>query len=328
MKRRFIFFILFLFQFILIYKNLFGVNSVATLGSIQGQVSITDQATQSSRIVSESALVKPGQFIATAKNSIASIIFRDGSRIRLFPESKLIIENGIEFSGKNRRFAYHLFMEKGSFWGKFIKHLQKTSIKTPTINIEVEEAQFRLEHTKDVSNVSLSMGSLKLKNEAQEHVLSSGQIASNIPLSEKFSDQIKPLKHTLLLTANQKNISFPKNATKPIKIIFTLQLFDVVKQQDIHQSGKLYFTSNIDKFKFPKNLSLSKRGYAYTEVDLYPLNQKDYQQGQIHVTVILDAASFINIGDASLTFNLSKTFDKETFQIDTESGNIYRDILD
>ena len=89
-------------------------------------------------------LLFAGDKISTAENSKATIEYRDGSRVRLFQNSQLVLNLSDEQAASKRTFKFQLSLNKGSLRGRFLKGLQRTKIRTPTAQIGVKGTTVRI----------------------------------------------------------------------------------------------------------------------------------------------------------------------------------------
>ena len=111
--------------------------AIATLLQVEGAVEAVTAKSPKGRRGINGMLLFAGDKISTAENSKATIEYRDGSRVRLFQNSQLVLNLSEEQSTSKRTFKFQLSLKKGSLRGRFLKRLQRTRIRTPTAQIGV-----------------------------------------------------------------------------------------------------------------------------------------------------------------------------------------------
>ena len=113
-----------------IEKPTFALNAVASIKKITGDVQIK----RSTRVFPgrKGLILNDEDLVTTLSTGKVTLLFRDGSEIRLYENTKFIIEKSTEVKGEKRGFFHNITLQIGSFWGKFVKGHQVTTIKTPT----------------------------------------------------------------------------------------------------------------------------------------------------------------------------------------------------
>ena len=84
--------------------------------------------------------------IKTEKNGKATVLVKDGSKIRLFSESELII--GAKKKHNSRWMRYRLVLLSGSFWGHFVKDKKPIEIRGGTLRLQLSKASIRFSKKK------------------------------------------------------------------------------------------------------------------------------------------------------------------------------------
>ena len=79
-------------------------DAIATLINVEGTVKIKKDKSQKGEYAREGMLLSNGNRILTSKNSKTSILYRDGSTIRLFQNSKMVLNFSEEKLTKKRNF--------------------------------------------------------------------------------------------------------------------------------------------------------------------------------------------------------------------------------
>lgn len=299
--------------------NTFAAGTVASLGKVKGDVSI--KLNVNGRIISgnDGFLLKDGDLVITGKGTNVSVIFRDGSEVRIFENTKFLIEQAVEEKGSGRNFKYDFFMKVGSFWGKFIKGRQKTTIKTPTATIGIKGTSLKVKAEKDKSGLVLSEGKVSVKNEDSSAVIDAGKMIDTIMETGKIKTRDIPYK-IFISTADTK-LKFPKIGSSTHHL--SLQLINQKTKQNLKRPGNVLISSPIDKMIFPQQIKLNSRGYARVPVTLKPLEDKDYRtNGFIEIYALMDGAKYFDIGSGQITLTYDIPPKIKKYLIDSNTGDV------
>ena len=267
--------------------------------------------------------------VITGQKAKATIIFRDGSEIRLFQNSNFTIEKSEEIQGKGKGFLkrFRLFSNKiklstGSFWAKFTKGHQQTRISTPTATCGIKGTVVSFSHRNDKLNVSLSIGEIELENEDEKITLSSGKMIEGITKRGTFKEKIKALPYRLTIIPDNPKIKIPTVGNEN-QIFFTLQLIDIETMKNFEMSGDVYISMPLDKIVFPESIKLNKRGYSRLAAIVKPFQKADYGVGQVEVLAMIEGQRFMNVGagQTMLTYDIPKK-NPRTIQIDATTGEV------
>jgi hypothetical protein len=267
--------------------------------------------------------------VMTGQKAKATIIFRDGSEIRLFQNSNFTIEKSEEIQGKGKGFLkrFRLFSNKfklstGSFWAKFTKGRQQTRISTPTATCGIKGTVVAFSHRDDKLNVSLSIGEVELENEDEKITLSSGKMIQGITKRGTFKEKVKALPYRLTIIPDSPKIEIPTVGNEN-QIFFTLQLIDVKTMKNFERSGDVYISMPLDKIVFPERIRLNKRGYSRLAAIVKPFQKADYGLGQVEVLAMIEGQRFMNVGagQTMLTYDIPKKSPR-TIQIDATTGEV------
>jgi len=127
------------------FGTVFAISgATASIKDIQGNV---DVERKGNIITARKGLIlHDNDLVLTNSRSKVTIIFRDGSVIRLFSNTKFLIEKSVEVKKGTRKFINRFILRVGSFWGKFTKNIQNTVIKTPTATCGIKGTSVSLSH--------------------------------------------------------------------------------------------------------------------------------------------------------------------------------------
>ena len=313
--------------FFITVPSVHALSAVASIKSMLGDVKI--QRFQRFIPGRRGLVLNDEDVVITGQNAKATIIFRDGSEIRLFQNSNFTIEKSEEVQGKGKGFLkrFRLFSNKiklttGSFWAKFTKGRQQTRISTPTATCGIKGTVVSFSQRDDMLNVSLSVGEVELENEDEKITLSSGKMIEGITKRGSFKAKIKELPYRLTIVPDNPKMQIPTPGNQN-QIFFTLQLIDVKTQKNFERSGDVYISMQLDKIVFPERIRLNKRGYSRLFAIVKPFQEGDYGNGQIEVLAMIEGQRFMNVGagQAMLTYDIPKK-SKRTIQIDATTGEV------
>jgi hypothetical protein len=297
-----------------------AINAVASIKETNGEVKIERLRRN---IPGRKGLILDDQdVVITGANANVTILFRDGSEIRLFQNTRFIIEKSEEMEGPQRGFLNNFLLKTGSFWGKFTKNTQKTRIVTPTATCGIKGTSVSFAERNGKLDVSLSTGSIEIENEDEKVELQAGKMINGITPTGTFKEKIKDLPYLLEMEPDSSQITIPTTGNEH-KVDFTLQVVNVKTKQNESRSGSVFFSLQSDKIVFPEKVILNERGYARVTATIKPFQKADYGEGRIEIEAVTEGESAMDIGTGQvlLTFDIPKQFQK-TIRIDATSGQV------
>ncbi|MBU2514853.1 FecR family protein [bacterium] len=297
-----------------------AINAVASIKAIDGDVKIERLKRN---IPGRKGLVLNDQdVVITGYNAKTTILFRDGSEIRIFQNSRFIIEKTEELKGSERGFLNNFFLKTGSFWGKFTKNRQRTKIVTPTATCGIKGTSVSFSERNGQLDVSLSTGLIELENEDEKIALQAGKMVKGIKQTGIFNDKIEDIPFRLVIEPDNRHIVVPTVGNTG-KIDFTVQVTDVKSKQNVSRSGDIFFSLRSDKIIFPESVKLNDRGYARVSAAIKPFQKADYGDGRIEIEVLAEGEQAMDIGTGQtlLTFDVPQKH-KKIIRIDATSGEI------
>ena len=183
---------------------------IASLQRVEGTVSVvraTDKETVQGR---NGLLLRAGDTVQTAAEGLATIKFRDGSEIRLFPNTHFVVE-AKEREGSGRFFNVNLIMKAGSFWGNFVKQRQVANITTPTATIGIKGTTLRVVERDAQARVALTEGQITVSNEREQVELQPGQRLPSFNRADTLADKVEAIPFKLDLRSDQRKLEFRDN---------------------------------------------------------------------------------------------------------------------
>lgn len=290
---------------------------VATLERITGPVDVM-QSEKNQKVPGKNGLLlHAGDTVSTSETSQATIKFRDGSEIRIFPRTVFKVEMARESQGKNRNFKYNLNMKVGSFWGSFTKQRQAGTISTPTATIGIKGTTLRVLDRDNKAQIALSEGEIEVKNDKGTVDLSSGKRIASFGPRDDLSKKVGDIPYKLDAKSEVTALNFEKGQAEAF---VSIQVVNVKNGQQFARSGPLYFRSNYDKVVFPADVALNERGFARVALKFNPPEAGDSElQGNIYVWAVMDREADDDVGEGRVLFTFPIQSDK-TIQINADSG--------
>ncbi len=308
--------ILFVLTFVLLVPTTgFSLNAVA---SVQKKVGIVQVQRQNHVIPARKGLIlKDKDLITTLQNGKVTIVFRDGSQIRLYENTKFVIQKTVERKGKKRGFLNTWKLKVGTFWGKFAKGRQKTTIRTPTATCGIKGTDLVFSEGNGNLDVTLSSGSIELRNDDEIITLSPGKMIKGITKTGSFKNKIQDIPYLVQIKPEGKLI-IPADGTRMMN--FSVQLIKTAKKANFERSGMVFVNSNIDKVNFPP-VQLNSRGYASISATVHSFVQKDYDKERLEVYAIMGGKNMMDIGSGFVSIPLKiPTKRLKTIKIDAGTG--------
>jgi FecR-like protein len=311
--------VLFIF-FILAADSGHAIDAVASIKRLKGQVEIKRDRTT---IAARSGLIlNDKDVVITYNKSKVTIIFRDGSEIRLFPNTQFIIEKSEEAKTGARKFLHNFKLKLGSFWGKFTRNRQNTVIKTPTATAGIKGTTVAFSERNGKMSVSLSSGSVSIQNQFESVLLKPGQMAKGITSSEPIHEKIGSLPYKITIRPDQNQFP-PLMRGQEKELFFTLQLVDTRSGENVSREGEVYISISTDKIYFPENIRLNKRGYARIKAVIKAFDFGKDKENIIEVFALMDGEGFLDTGSSSTLLSFKPEVEQQhKLKIDAKSGEI------
>ncbi|PCI30296.1 MAG: hypothetical protein COB67_02135 [SAR324 cluster bacterium] len=304
----------------------YAIDAVASLGKLSGEIEVLRKIgvrQESRKIPGRTGLIlNDRDIVTTGRRAKATIIFRDGSEIRLFQKTRFVIEKSEESKTGTRRFFHHFKLTLGSFWGKFTKGRQRTMIKTPTATIGIKGTNVAFVERNGKLDISLSAGLISIENEDEKILLQPGQRVQGMTREGNIQEKVGNLPYRVLIKPDNTHIQLPK-AGQEKEMFFTLQIIENKTQKNIYRSGAVYLSLELDKIVFDEYVSLNQRGYARIRAKIKPFQKADYKNGQVQIFAVMDGEEFMDVGAGQtvLTYDIPKTMSR-TIRINVDSGEV------
>ena len=301
------------------YPNSKNLYPVASLVNLQGTVKVLTKKSQKFKFAREGMLLFNGNKIITSLNSKTGILYRDGSKVRLFQNSELILNLSEETFNKKRSFKYLLTFKKGALRGRFMKELQNTKIRTPSAIIGIKGTSFRILEKDNNSTVSLTEGMLEVSNLTSKTTIETGQWLSGFEPNSNLAKKVAFLPNILALKTNFYEINFKKGESKQIDL--SLQIQNRISEKIINRSGSIILESDYNKIYLPRRIFLNERGFAkiLLKIDPPSLNEQNFF-GLIKIRAFIDEEGFDDVAEGLLVLKIKNFRKKRTLLLHPDRG--------
>ncbi len=298
----------------------FGQNNeiVASLQRVSGQVFVVQAITKARVQGRNGLLLRAGDEIITEANSRASIKFRTGSEVRLFPNTNFVVE-AKEEKGKGRFFKFNLAVKIGSIWGNFVKRRQVANITTPTATIGIKGTTLRIVDRNGKARVALTEGLIDVSNDREKVELRPGKRITDFARNESIRDKIVDIPLRLDLKSEKRNLKFPNKRAE--EVFVTVQLINIKSGNPVRRSGDLYLRSSYDKIEYPSRPSLDERGFARIPLKFMAPEAADAKfNGTIFVWAVMDQEDADDTSEGRLLFTIPVPAGGSKIRVDSRSG--------
>lgn len=297
-----------------------AIEAVASVKNLQGDVDI--QRNDITLPARTGLILHDRDLVVTYQQSKITIEFRDGSVIRLFPNTKFLIEKSEEAAEGPRKFLNNFRLRLGSFWGKFTRNYQETAIHTPTATVGIKGTTIAMSERNDNLTISLSSGSVQIANQAETIELLPGQFARKITRQESIKEKIDMLPYQIMIKPDTDKILVPKKG-EMTEVFFTLQLVDIRTNKNAERAGEVYISVAVDNLVFDQDIRLNPRGYARIKAIVKAPDKVNAPLEQVEVFALMDGEEYLDVraGSTLLTLDHSKG-ETQLLKIDASSGEV------
>ena len=301
-----------------------ALNAVASIKQANGQIKVERGKDPKRMLIGHAGLIlNDRDIVVTVKRSKATILFRDGSEVRLFQKTRFeIFQSKEDSTSGSRRFINKILLKFGSFWGKFARGNQQTIVETPTAIAGIKGTIISLSENNGRFSASLSSGAVAISNDEESVDLKAGQMVKEVSRTGSIENKISNLPYQIRISPDQQKISLP-NLGEKTSIYFILQLVNVKSNENVNRSGDIHISAESDKIEFPETIQLNARGYTRVKATVHPFQRRDYKNGQIEIIAFLDGEEFIDVGTGQtmITYDIPEKSQK-MIRIDGSSGTI------
>ena len=320
MKKTFLLLLSALLTLVFLSPPVMAMDAIASFGKLGGNIQVLRE---SRKIPGREGLILNDQdIVVTGRNSRVTIIFRDGSEIRLFEDTRFVIERSQESTSGDRRIFYNFKLKLGSFWGRFSKGRQNTLVETPSATIGIKGTNVAFSQKGSKLTVALSEGRVSVENEDGTINLEPGYRIEGVAKRGELKSKINKMPYEVSIKPDDPKIKVPTRGEVE-QVYFSIQLIDSKTKQNYGKKGMVFISLDSDKLIFPDGIKLNKRGYARVKATIKPFQKVDYKNGQLEIYAVMGGKQSMEIaaGQTLLIFDVPQKI-KRTIRVDMTSGHI------
>lgn len=295
--------------------------ATASLGETNGVVDVLLAKDQKVVRGRDGFLLYMGDLIRTSRNGATTVYFRDGSEIRVFENTDLLIEESKELQSEERSFQHKLLMKIGSIWGKFVKGQQKAEIQTSVAIIGVKGTILRVHDDGEAVGVSVVEGKVTVKNENSTATLTAGKRLQPFGATDDLEKKVDDIPFRIRLTADRYQLDLDRQPEQVVR--FNAQVVELAKNKGVQRRGRLRFQSTYSNLEFPEQVRLNRKGFVRFPVRIKsPAPDDNKFDGKIVIWAVMDGSQFDNVGAGNVLLTVKMPHKRTQIQIDANSGSI------
>ena len=271
----------------------------AILSQIQGKINAGTE-----KIMVEGTngmLLSQRNRVKTEKNGKATVLVKDGSKIRLFSDSELII--GAKKRHNSRWMRYRLVLLSGSFWGHFVKDKNPIEIRGGTLRLQLSEASIRFSKKKTGTDISVLKGTVRVFNKSSFVKLHGGQRLYQIQKNDFMPEKISIIPNQLKISLGPTEPVFI--GKKTIELNLNLQVVRYGSDYTVERPSPVHLWANYYNLELPSKIRLNTNGNAKTTIKVAPPSSEDRTfGGSVTFHAIIDQKGFDDVRDGTLKVRL------------------------
>ncbi len=285
--------LLFLFLLYLLPHFAFA-EVIAQLKELSGSVQITHKNGMEGP--SGELKVKEGDHITTGPKGKATLVYADGTEVRIFSGSK------VKASFKNGRLSAHV--KKGAIWASsprpktnragFALRSKETviGVKGTTLAMDTREPK--------KTNIGMFKGAAKVQNGKLRTTLAAGQLMRGVEQTGSLKKKIEPIIQHLEVTSSTKSIDLEKSDSLKIKVRLVSPAGEPPPRESL-----VFISVNIRQTTLKRQLALNGQGRAETTIKF---NTKTPKKKELVVHALMEDSWEVASGVTHVTL---KTLSKE-----------------
>jgi len=234
--------------------------------------------------------------VKTEKNGKASVFIKDGSEIRLFTDSELIV--GAKKSRNSRWMRYRLVLLSGSFWGHFVREKNPIEISGGALRLQLSEATIRFSKKNNGTDISVLKGTVRVFNKSSFVKLHGGQRLYQINKNDYIPQKISIIPNQLKLSLEPSEPVF--NGDKTVELNLNLQVVRYGSDRAVERPGPVYLWTNYYNLEIPASIRLNTDGNAKAKIKVAPPSSEDRTfEGSVTFHAIMDQKGFDDVRDGT-----------------------------
>ena len=287
----------------------------ATLYSSTGVVEVTLSKGMRTTQGREGLLLYERDLVPTGVDGKATILFRDGSEIRLFENTEFQIQEASEKGAGERTFRRKLLLRFGALLSNFFGRSDYTVIQTPHFQLKPEGTSFHVQVSQEQGSVALFSGKLLVQNVRGKALLEPGGAVLDVNRGDILSDRIEKLNQKLQLQVEPSELV---RGRSPQKLMLQIQARGR-EGEAIGAGLPLRIFTDGAGVRFPEGVTLDGAGRAEVEVQLLAPDRL-YRKGLLRFTVMVDDPLNLKISGSEI--EIRKPGAVKRLEIDADTGQI------
>ena len=266
----------------------------AVLSQIQGKI----KAGPAKKMVegTNGLLLRHRHRVKTEKNGKATVFIKDGSEIRLFADTELIV--GAKKSRNSRWMRYRLVLLSGSFWGHFVREKNPVEISGGSMRLQVSDASIRFSNKKTGTDISVLNGTVRVFNKSSFVKLHGGQRLYQIQKNDFMPQKVSIIPNQLKLSLEPSEPVF--QGDKTIELNLNLQVVRYGSDRTVERPGPVHLRANYYNLEIPDSIRLNTDGNANAKIKVAPPNSEDRTfEGSVTFHAIMDQKGFDDVRDGT-----------------------------
>ena len=192
----------------------------------------------------------------------ATILFRDGSEIRLFENTEFQIQEAIERGVEERTFRRKLLLRFGALLSNFFGRSDHTVIETPHFQLKPEGTSFNVQVSQEQGAVALFSAEILCQNVRGKALLQSGEVIFGVNRGGILSGRIEKLIQQLQLQVEPSEL---RSGHSPQKLVLRIQARER-EGEAIGTGLPLRISTDGEGVRFSEGVILDGEGKAEVEV--------------------------------------------------------------
>ena len=234
--------------------------------------------------------------IKTEKDGKATVFIKDGSEIRLFADTELIV--GAKKSRNSRWMRYRLVLLSGSFWGHFVREKNPVEISGGSMRLQVSDASIRFSKKKTGTDISVLNGTVRVFNKSSFVKLHGGQRLYQIQKNDFMPQKVSIIPNQLKLSLEPSEPVF--QGDKTIELNLNLQVVRYGSDRAVERPGPVHLRANYYNLEIPDSIRLNTDGNAKAKIKVAPPSSEDHTfEGSVTFHAIMDQKGFDDVRDGT-----------------------------
>jgi len=273
----------------------------AVISQIQGKIKAG--TTKKMKEGTNGMLLNYRNRVKTEKDGKATVYIKDGSKIRLFTDSFLIV--GAKKSRNSRWMRYRLVLLSGSFWGRFARDKNPIEISSRDLRLELSDASIRFSNKKNGTNISVLKGTVRVFNNNSFVKLHGGQRLYQIQKNDFMPKKIGIIPNQLKISLGESKPVL--QGDKIIEFNLNLQIFRFGSERAVERPGHVNLWANYYNLEIPNVIRLNTNGSAEAKIKVSPPIPDDRTfEGSVTFHAIMDQKGFDDVRDGTFKLKFRK----------------------